>query len=150
MNANVYRRVIVAAVAGLALSAASAAALADEATIEVLSIRATKANQEFSPELKAIQDRLKAMNFTGAKLEKRDGGKVQLGQSLEVKLVGKSRVVVTPTKRDAKTIELKIVTYREGKKPEEAVVTRKLGDPQLISVMRLSETDTLVLGVSGK
>lgn len=133
----------------LMCAAAAPAAFAEPVAIELSAIRGTTKHPEFSPELKPLEAKLRKLGFTGAKLERRVNGRAEVGKSFEAAFSGDYRVAVTPSKRDASGIHMRIVIQRAGKTVLETNVTRKPGDAQLIVVADLPGGDKFVLAVSG-
>lgn len=122
MSAIVARRSapILAAV-GCAVLASALAAGDDKQgqsyDVSAWAIRASKSNNEVSPELKPIvKDLKKRFNYTGFKLERKKQGKTSEGKALSIDLAAGFKAKVTPLERKGNRVKLKIeVTKREGK-----------------------------------
>ncbi len=115
--------VTLAAVFAAALGDVAAAQDKEKSTFEVSvwGIRATKANDKVSPELKQIAKELKKYSkYTGFKLEKKKSEEVKKGKVLTVDLVGGYKVKVTPVEQQGNRIKLKVeVPQRETKKDKD-------------------------------
>ncbi len=86
--------------------------------VSAWAIRASKSNNEVSPELKPIvKDLKKRFNYTGFKLEWKKQSKTSEGKALSIDLTAGFKAQVTPLERKGNRVKLKIeVTKREGEK----------------------------------
>jgi hypothetical protein len=89
--------------------------------VSVWAIRATKSNNEVSPELKPIVKELRKQGkYTGFKLERKKTGKVNEGKTFAADLIAGFKAKVTPVERKDRRIKLKIeITRRQGKDKKE-------------------------------
>jgi len=151
--------VVLAAVFAAALGDVAAAQEKKKPTydVSVLAIRATKSNNEISPELKPIAKELKAYSkYTGFKLEKKKTERVNEGKVLAVDLVSAFKVKVTPVERKGSRVKLKIeVTRRHGKKERRLLnttVTLNRGKYHLQGGWKIDSKseDVLIIAVSAR
>jgi len=141
----------------LALIATAPAARAQEDKkptydVKVLGIRATNSNKEVSKELKSIAAALrKQFKYTGFKLVKQGGGKVEEGKSSETSLIDGYKVKVTPLSRTDKRVTLKLEGFRTEREKDvpkwKTTVTIDRGRYQLQHVS-LEGGDGLIVAVA--
>jgi hypothetical protein len=121
------------------------------ADVQVWAIRATTKNQEISPELKPIADKLRAnFKYTGFKLEKRERGTTEIGKAFHAALISPYKASVTPKSIEQKRVQLQIQVRKEGEdKPLiDATVTTNVGEFQLSGGPELGGGDALIVAVS--
>lgn len=122
--------------------------------VQVWAIRATNANKDISKELKPIAKQLRRTGFTGFKLEKKAGGKVEEGKPYSGKLIEGYEVKLTPISTTKGRIKLKTeVSQRVGKKTEpklNTTVTISSGRFQLHTGLKLKGNDELIIAVSAR
>ena len=89
--------------------------------VSVWAIRATKSNNEVSPELKPIVKELRKQGkYTGFKLERKKTGEVNEGKTFTADLIAGFKAKVTPVERKDRRIKLKIeITRRQDKDKKE-------------------------------
>ena len=113
------------------------AADAEKVELQVWTIRATRSNQEISPELKPLAELLKkTFKFTGYKLVKTDSAAVEIKQPFKTKITLKIRI-----------------TERQGKKDIDKLstsVSLTAGRFQLFGGWKLKGDDVLIVAVSAK
>jgi len=129
----------------------------DEAkvTVQIWTIRATRAGQEVSPQLKplvkALQTSFKFSGYTLVKAETRD---VPLKKSTASSLTGPFKIKVSPTEKAEGKITLQVeVTERQGDRdvPKlNTVVSLKPERFQLFGGWKLEKDDVLIVAVSAK
>ncbi|MBW7904579.1 MAG: hypothetical protein LC135_08185 [Phycisphaerae bacterium] len=140
--------------AGLAAGAPSA--LAQDVEVTVLAIRATKSNNDVSPELRDIAAQLrKQFQYTGFKLEQRRAGRTALEKVHTATLIGPYSAEITPTAASERTVQLKCQLLRrdaDGKKTAvlRSTVTVEKGRYQLFGGPSLGDGDVLIMAVTGK
>ncbi len=121
------------------------------ADIQVWAIRATTKNNDISPELKSIADKLKKQfKYTGFKLEKQASGKADIGKSFTTPLIGDYQAKVTPKKNDGKRVELQIEVSKGKDRVLNTTVTLPVEQSQLMGGWKLDDTDALIVAVSAK
>lgn len=141
-------------------------------SIQVLTIRGTKADSDVSPAIKALADELKkSTGCTGFKLEKTDSGKAAKDKTYTAQSAGTYKVTVTPTERKGNRVTLKCVITRakskdgdkgdkekgkEKEKPAEekvidTTITVNAGESQPFTFAYPgSKDDRLVIAISAK
>lgn len=122
----------------------------DAVQIEVWAIRATKANNDISPELRSIADDLKKrFNYTGFKLEDRRSGAARTGREFEARLSGGHRCTVEPVGREKQRITANVVVIKEKERKQLArtKVDVRAGAAHLMGGWRFDEKsqDAMVL-----
>ncbi len=124
-------------------------------SLEVLAIRATRANSNIDPELKSIADELKKQfKFTGFKLEKRIKGSAAIGKSFKTELIGKYKAEIFPLQREVKRVQLRIeITETKDGKDEpksKTTFTYDAGTFQMVAGPELGGGDVLIVAVSAR
>ena len=124
-------------------------------TVQVWTIRATKANDKVSEKLKPLAKALaKDFRFTGYQLAGTDSQEMSMNQGGDFKLLGPYDMTITPQKRTDSHATLKIVvTARKDKKkvPKlNSTVRLKRGKFQLMGGWKLSGGDVLIVAISAK
>ena len=138
------------------LSAGATSALAQDVDLAVLAIRATRSNNDVSPELRDIAAQLrKQFQYTGFKLERRSAARTALGKVHPATLIGPYSAEITPTAASERTVQLKCELLRrdaDGKKTAvlRTTVTIDKGRYQLFGGPSLGEGDVLIMAVTGK
>ena len=142
----------------LGLLAPPATALADEeqtVQLQVLTIRATKSNNDISPELKPLAEALKkTFKFTGYKLLKTDTRKVALNKKRELSLAGPYKARITPLERKDNRIRLKVEVFERKDNKDisrlSTTISLAAGKSQLFGGWKLDGDDVLIIAVSAK
>lgn len=150
-----WRLVIAAILIPLALCPSQGAIAAESVQLQVWTIRATRANQEISPQLKPLARTLnKTFNFTGYKLVKSVSPTVNLHQPFTTALAGAYETTITPSAKLEKKIKLKVQvverTAKQSIKKLTTTVTLRERRFQLFGGWRLDGQDVLILAVSAK
>jgi len=127
----------------------------DKIDVRILTIRATRANQEVSPELKPLVKALQSsFTFSGYKLVKAESHTVALNKGVTTSLTGPFKAEVSPTGRADGKIKLKVtVTQRENErdvKKLDTVVSLPPERFQLFGGWKLDKDDVLIVAVSAK
>ncbi len=152
------RRVLVAGLVGLLLSPPASAQSADF-SVEVLAIRATRADDTVSPELRDIAAQLRRQfKYTGFKLEKRERKSIAAGQTHEFALVDGYLARVSPQGRSEGRPTLKFEAARRVDKKERRLIgatfTLDADRFQLVGgggwELPGAEGDVLILAVSAR
>jgi hypothetical protein len=142
--------VMLAVVFAAAIGDVAAAQDKEKSTFEVSvwGIRATKANDKISPELKQIAKELKKYSkYTGFKLEKKKSAKVSKGKVLTVDLVGGYKVKVTPVEQQGNRVKLKVeVPQRETKKDTKEDKDKKKKKPLVSTTFTITQAKFQLLG----
>lgn len=154
-DSRALRGVILAALLGIVAAPASAIAAGDSVQLQVVSIRATKANTEISPQLKPLVDALKkTFKYTGYKLLGSETRKAEFGKSVPMSLAGNYRARITPLEKKDKRIKLKVEVFeRKGKEQVSKLsttITLAAGKNQLFGGWKLDGEDVLIIAVSAK
>jgi len=141
--------------AALLLAGTAPTRAADDVEVAILAIRATKANNDVSPELKDIAEQLKKQfNYTGFKVERRTVKKSALSAAVSADLIGPYLVEVTPTARGEKDVTLKVeLLQKQGEKKSRVLnstVTVRNGKYQFFGGQNLDGGDVLITAVTGK
>lgn len=140
-----------ALVLALVCGAAQAGDERKTADIQVWAIRATTKNTEISPELKGLAEKLKQQfKYTGFKLEKRSGGKTDVGKTFTATLLGEYSAKVTLRKHDGKRVELQIEVLKDKSPALKTTVTLPVGESQLMGGWKLNDTDALIAAVAAR
>ncbi|MBU0638473.1 MAG: hypothetical protein KKB50_06370 [Planctomycetes bacterium] len=141
--------------AGLALSAKTAAQDKSPVDAELWAIRATTKNSEISPELRSLADSLKKQfKYTGFKVEKKARERVNVGKSFSAALIGGYQATVTAKSRDSDRIQLQVeVTKQSGGKAKtvlRATTTVKAGPFVPYGCGSLDGGDYLIMAVRAR
>jgi hypothetical protein len=121
------------------------------ADIRIWAIRATTRNNEISPELRGIADKLKKQfKYTGFKLERRVTGEVQLGRVFEADLIGGYEAKVTLKKHDGERITLQVQVLRNDKPVLDATISLPVKGSQLIGGWSVGDGEALIVAVSAR
>ncbi len=131
------------------------AAGSDTVQLQVLAIQATTKNKDISPQLKQIAAQLKKQfKYTGFKLVGRSTGAAKLSATHTAKLPGGYEMKLTPLKREATRIQIKIevTQVQHGKRSIKLRTTVWLtpGKTMLVGGWQLSGGDVLIAGFSAK
>jgi hypothetical protein len=122
--------------------------------VRVLGIRGTNANKDISPELKSLVPLLrKQFKYTGFKLEKKGGGRVEEGKSSTTTLIDGYKVKVTPLSRTGKRVKLKVEGFKREKDKDvpkwNTTVTIDRGRYHL-QARPLANGDGLIIAISAR
>lgn len=139
----------------LAPPATGLAAQEQSVQLQVLTIRATKSNNEISAKLKPLAEALKkTFKFTGYKLLKTDSRKVALNKKLDLSLVGPYKARITPLERKDNRIRLKAEVFERKDKKDisklSTTISLAAGKSQLFGGWKLDGQDVLIIAVSAK
>lgn len=116
--------------------------------VEVWAIRATKSNDEISPELRSIAGELKErFRYRGFKLEKRDRGSARPGQEFEARLGGGHRCTVKPIERDKRRIVAQVTAEKGGREVAKTKIEVRAGAAHLMGGWKYDDkgADAMVL-----
>jgi hypothetical protein len=132
-------------------------ALAAEETVQlqVLTIRATKSNNEISPQLKPLAEALKkSFKFTGYKLLKTDSRKAAFNRTLAISLAGPYKARIRPLARKDNRIQLKVEVFERKNNKDigklSTTISLAAGKSQLFGGWKLDGQDVLIIAVSAK
>lgn len=141
------------ALLALVCAAPAVARESAETQIEVWEIRATKSNNEISPELRPIADHLKRQfRYTGFKVVGRHSGRIKLHEKFTAKLTAHYTVNVTPLNRDKDRIQMQVEIKRLGiKNKVNTTITIPKGGMQLFGGWEYPRSDdAMIIGVRAR
>ena len=123
--------------------------------VQIWTIRATRSNDEVSPQLKPLVKALQnSFKFSGYKLVRSETREVELKKTVTSSLTGPFKVKVTPTEKAEGRITLQVeVTERQGDRDVRklnTVVALKPERFQLFGGWKLEKEDVLIVAVSAK
>lgn len=124
-------------------------------TVQIWTIRATRAGEEVSPQLRPLVKALQtSFKFSGYTLVKADTRDVPLKKSISSSLTGPFKIKISPTEKADGKITLQVeVTERQGDgeaKKLNTIVSLKPERFQLFGGWKLEKDDVLIVAVSAK